>query len=179
MGVGSTGGGLCKRSITDFATSAAERIVSGDLPARGFGARRARAGFGAVAGLRTRGLATTLLATATFASTTGFDSRPGATAAAAASIFLRACFAAFFSTLNNFRACLSRAFADRTCCLAAAARAAAFALAAFSRFIVAGLVAMRFKAERAREIDEYRRLPRRRRHAPWGTRATPRRSLEP
>jgi hypothetical protein len=178
MGVGSAGGGLCSRSITDFATSAAERIVSGDLRARDFGARRAalRAGFGAVVDLRTRGLATATFAAVTFATATGFDARPGATAAAAASIFLRACFAAFFSTLNNFRACLSCAFADRTWSLAATARAAAFAASAFSRFIVAGLVAMRFRAGHAREIDEYRRLPRRRRHAPWGTRATPRSS---
>jgi hypothetical protein len=34
---------------------------------------------------------------------------------------LRACFAAFFSVFNNFRARFSRAFADRTLSLAAAA----------------------------------------------------------
>ena len=36
---GSSGGGACKRSMTDFATSAAERIVSGAGFARGFGVR--------------------------------------------------------------------------------------------------------------------------------------------
>ncbi len=137
---GSAGGGLCSRSITDFATSAADRMVSVDLRGRGFAVGRAatRAGFAAGAGLRTLGLATAILATAT-----GFDTRPDGRAASAASSFLRACLAAFFSILKSFRACFSCAFADRTCSLAAAARAAALEAAAFSLFIVAGCVAMR------------------------------------
>src|SRR6202035_4387439 len=87
---GSVGGGLCSRSITDFATSAADLMVSGDLRARGFGVGRetGRAAFAADAGLRTLGLAAAVLATAA-----GLTS-PGAAAAAAASTFLRACLAA-------------------------------------------------------------------------------------
>lgn len=47
-------------------------------------------------------------------------------ASSAASAFFRACFAAFFRCLDNFRACLSWVLAARTCCFAACARAAAF-----------------------------------------------------
>ena len=93
---------------------------------RGFGAdreaaREVRAGFGAATGLATAVV---------------LSGRSGAAVAAAASTFLRACFAAFFSILSNFRACLSCALADRTSSLAAVARAAAFAAASFNLFRV-------------------------------------------
>jgi hypothetical protein len=111
MGVeGSVGGGPCSRSITDFATSAADLMVSGDLRARGFGGGReaGRAGFAADERLRTLGLATAGLATTGLAglvtaglvTAAGFVTWPGAGTAAAASTFLRACLAAFFSILN-------------------------------------------------------------------------------
>jgi hypothetical protein len=200
---GNNGGGLCNRSITDFATSAAERIVSGGLGARGLGARGLGARretrplrFGAAAvGLRTPGLALGVglglgvglalgvglgfgagsgfgagLGVGFGLAATGFDALTCVAAAPTASTFRRACFAAFFAALNNLRACFSRAFADRTPSFAAAARAAAIAAAVLRRFIVA--VVMVFRAKREIKIDEYRRLPGRTRHAPWGTRAT-------
>ena len=144
----STGGGLCSRSITDLATSAAERIVSAGFGARGLALRVFGAGGTAPAAdlragvrgaLRTGGLA--LVAAA-------LDARfcaaavAAVAAVAAASTFRRACFAAFFSALNALRACLSSALADRTCSFAPAARAAALAAAASNRCIVAGLPAM-------------------------------------
>ena len=161
---GNTGGGECSRSITDFATSAAERMLGAVEPrglaaGRGLGARRgsaARRGLGArrglnffgealavvlgalgaafgrlraggtgfASGLRTAGLSLSVAA--------GLGARRVADTAAA-STFRHACFAAFFSVLNNLRACLSCAFAARTWVLAAAARAAAFVAANLSR----------------------------------------------
>lgn len=129
---GKGGGGRCNRSITVLATCAAVRIVSGAFAARGLRTRRAAlpadfvTDFGAGARLRTLGLAMAA----------GFGRTEAA--APAASTFLRACFAAFFSAFNDFRACFSSALAVRTLSFAAAARAAAFAAAALSRFIVAG-----------------------------------------
>jgi hypothetical protein len=142
---GKIGGGACNRSITDFATSAAERIVSGDfwagaLAARcgliffrrllaavleaTFGLRRAaRSGF-AAEDLRTAGLSSSVAA--------GLGAR---VIAEAASTFRRACFAALFSILNNLRACLSCAFAARTWVFAAAARSAALIAAVLSRLM--------------------------------------------
>ena len=182
------GGGACSRSITDFATSAAERIVPAGSPERGFEARRglifldadlgaafARLGLGARAALPAGGLPVAGLRTAglSLSATAGFTERavPDATAAAA---FRRACFAAFFSILNNLRACLSVAFASRTPVFAAAARAAALVAAALSRFMKGDWAITRNLspgAARASKIDEYRRLPQRKRHEPWGTRA--------
>jgi hypothetical protein len=171
------GGGACSRSITDFATSAAERIVPTGSRARGFevflgadlGAALRRLGFGArtallAAGVRTAGLGLRVAV--------GFGARTVAEATAATA-FRRACFAAFFSILNNLRACLSVAFASRTRVLAAAARAAALVAASLSRFMMGDWVITRSLsgAARALKIDEYRRLPRRKRHEPWGTRA--------
>ena len=120
---GNIGGGACSRSITDFATSAAERMPGAS--ARAFAARRgliffgrpfgevlsaafglfraARTGFGAD-DLRTAGLSLSAAA--------GRGAR--FVAEAAASTFCRACFAAFFSVLNNLRACLRCALAART-----------------------------------------------------------------
>ncbi len=143
---GKTGGGECSRSITDFATSAAERMFGAAEP-RGFVARRGLGFFGeALAlvfgaldaafgrlraggtvfalGVRTAGLSLSAAA--------GLGARRFADTAAA-STFRHACFAAFFSVLNNLRACLRFAFAARTWVLAAAARAAAFVAAALSR----------------------------------------------
>lgn len=141
---GNIGGGACSRSITDFATSAAERMP-GVVGTRGFAGRRGlilfgrrfgaalgvavdrlRAATGFAAGLRTAGLSFSVAA-----------GRAGRRAAetAAASTFRRACFAAFFSTLNNFRACLSCAFAARTSVFAAAARAAALVAATLRRLM--------------------------------------------
>ncbi len=141
---GNIGGGACSRSITDFATSAAERIVSGAFWAltlaarRGliffgrllaailettFGLRAARSGFTA-ADLRMAGLSLSLAA--------GLGAR---LVAAAASTFRRACFAALFSILNNLRACLSCAFAARTWVFAAATRPAALLAAVLSRLM--------------------------------------------
>ena len=120
------GGGACSRSITDFATSAAERIVPTGLRARGLEARRGLIFLGAESGLRTGGLS--------LAVTAGLAARTVADATAAIAL-RRACFAAFFSILNNLRACLSVAFASRTRVFAAAARAAALVAAALSRFI--------------------------------------------
>ena len=146
---GNIGGGECRRSMTDFATSAAERMVSG-FSARAFAARRglilfsgpfgavfdvvlgvdlvrlraARTGFGA--GLRTAGLS--------FRAAAGRGARRVAETAAA-STFRHACFAAFFSVLNNLRACLSCAFAARTWVFAAAARAAALVAVSLSRLM--------------------------------------------
>jgi hypothetical protein len=142
---GNIGGGACSRSITDFATSAAERIVSGIFWARAlavrcgliflgrllaaildasFGLRRAvRSGF-AAEDLRTAGLSLSVAA--------GLGAR---LVAEAASTFRRACFAALFSILNNLRACLSCAFAARTWVFAAAARPAARMAAVLSRLM--------------------------------------------
>lgn len=179
----STRGGRCSRSITVFATCAALRMVSGEFGARGFAARRVdfevRADFEPGAdfevGARLRALAG--LGTATFAAATGLAgatgfAAPAGVATAAASSFLRACFAAFFSAFSDFRACFSSAFADRTLSFAAAARAAAFAAAALSNFIVAGWVGITLRAKREIRIGGCPRLPRRKRHAPWGTRAS-------
>jgi hypothetical protein len=142
---GNIGGGACNRSITDFATSAAERMAGAGgtrafavrrgllLIGRVFGVvlgaafgrfRAARTGF--AAGLRTAGLS--------FSAAAGLGTRR-ARETAAASTFRRACFAAFFSTLNNLRACLSCAFAARTSVFAAAARATAFVAASLRRLM--------------------------------------------
>jgi hypothetical protein len=142
---GNIGGGACSRSITDFATSAAERIVSGVFWARAlaarcglicfdkllaavleaaFGFRRAAWRGSAAEDLRTAGLSLSVAA--------GLGAR---VIAEAASTFRRACFAARFSILNNFRACLSCAFAARTSVFAAAARAAALIAAVLSRLM--------------------------------------------
>jgi hypothetical protein len=135
------GGGACSRSITDFATSAAERMVSDPFGARGFEARRGLIFLGADLGLRTAGLSLGAAAGLSLSAAAGlswgvagFGARAVAEAAADA-IFRRACFAAFFSILNNLRACLSVAFASRTLVLAAAARAAALLAASLSRFM--------------------------------------------
>src|SRR6202453_2172970 len=138
---GNIGGGACRRSITDFATSAAERMPGAS--GRGLAALRGLIFFGTrfaavlsaalglfraartgllAAGLRMAGLSLSVAA-----------GRGARLVAAAASTFRRACFAAFFSVLNNFRACLSCALAARTWFLAAAARAAALVAATLSR----------------------------------------------
>jgi hypothetical protein len=142
---GNVGGGECSRSITDFATSAAERML-GIAGTRAFAARRGLIFFGGLfgglfgavfgrfrdasagfaTGLRTAGLS--------FSAAAGLGVRLVADTAAA-STFRHACFAAFFSTLNNLRACLSCAFAARTWVLAVAARAAALVAASLSRFM--------------------------------------------
>ena len=148
---GNIGGGACSRSITDFATSAAERIVAKGFGARGFETRRliflavvfgaalsgalgalrlTRADFVAT-GLRTAGISLSAAA--------GLGARVVAEAAAATA-FRRACLAAFFSILNNLRACLSCAFAARTWTFAAAARAAALVAAILSRFMISDWV---------------------------------------
>jgi hypothetical protein len=154
---GNIGGGACSRSITDFATSAAERMPV--AWARAFAGRRGliffAASFGAFFGgflggsfgaffgaalrifraartgcvaddLRTAGLS--------FSVAAGRGVRL-AEEVAAASTFRRACFAAFFSVLNNLRACLRCAFAARTWVFAAAARAAALVAAILSRLM--------------------------------------------
>jgi len=141
---GNIGGGACSRSITDFATSAAERIPG--AAARAFAARRGliffgealgvvlRADFGRFVGARTGFAAGLRTAGLSFSAAAGRGTRRTA-AAAAASTFRRACFAAFFSVLNNLRACLSCAFAARSRVFAAAARAAAWVAAALSRLM--------------------------------------------
>jgi hypothetical protein len=143
---GKIGGGECNRSMTDFATSAAERMLGTAGPPGAFAARRgltffgealevalgaafgrlraARTGF--AAGLRTAGLSLSVAA--------GLGARRVAVTAAA-STFRHACFAAFFSVLNSLRACLSCAFAARTWVFAAAARAAALVAASLSRLM--------------------------------------------
>ena len=142
---GNIGGGACSRSITDFATSAAERIPV--AWARAFAVRRALIFFGGffalvlaaifarlrsartgcfAGDLRTAGLS--------FSVAAGRGARLAAEVAAAAT-FRRACLAAFFSVLNNLRACFSCAFAARTWVLAAAARAAALVAATLSRLM--------------------------------------------
>src|SRR5476651_2100568 len=108
---GNTGGALCKRSITDFATSAAVRI--GSMPGR--------LDFGAARDLRT-GLALRIgaaLGSGDFATRTDFVLPAGGVldlggALRRISSFLRACFAAFFAALKCLRAVLSAAFAART-----------------------------------------------------------------
>jgi hypothetical protein len=147
---GSKGGGLCKRSITDFATSAADLIVSGGVAVPGFEPRPWMRRLGAAVAARTAGLSLTFGLAA--ASNAGFDladfrlaagapAGPARTAAAA-STFRRACFATFLAALDNFRASLSLAFAVRTSSFAAAANCAAFSAADLSRFIVFGSVAI-------------------------------------
>jgi hypothetical protein len=167
MACGSVGGGACSLSMTDFATSAAERIALGFLTAPGFGVRdalfgaaRLDAGFlgsvlldgdfaaafgeaslGAVAlrtgsgfaadDRRTAGLSLRVAA--------GLGVRAAAVATAASNL-RRACLAAFFSALNNFRACLRRPFAERRSSLAADARATALATASLSRLMIGDLV---------------------------------------
>jgi hypothetical protein len=154
---GNIGGGACSRSITDFATSAAERMPVAWV--RAFAGRRGLVFFGAFLGaffggflgdtcgvffgaalgifratrtgcvaddLRTAGLSLSVAA--------GRGAR-FAEEVAAASTFRRACFAAFFSDLNNLRACLRCAFAARTRVFAAAARAAALVAATLSRLM--------------------------------------------
>ncbi len=129
MGVGGNiGGGACSRSITDFATSAAERIVSSGLRVRGFEARRGFVFFAADLGSAFGGL--------DFCALTGFPAAGLRTAASAASTFCRASFAARFSILNSLRACLSAAFASRTLVLAATARAVALFAATLSSFML-------------------------------------------
>ena len=128
MGVrGNIGGGACNRSITDFATSAAERIVTSGLRARGFEARRGLVFFAPDLGSAFAGPA--------FCALTGFSAGLR-TEASAASTFCRASFAALFSVLNDLRACLSVAFASRTLVLAAAARAVALVAATLSSFML-------------------------------------------
>jgi hypothetical protein len=129
MGVGGNiGGGACSRSMTDFATSAAERIELAVLGARCFAARRGFIFFAADLGSAFAGLG--------FCARTGFTvpAARSRTEATAASTFRRASFAARFSILNDLRACLSVAFASRTRVFAAAARAVALTAAALSRF---------------------------------------------
>ena len=129
MGVGGNiGGGACSRSITDLATSAAERIVLEALGARGVEARRGLVFFGADLGSAFGELA--------FCARTGFLAAGLRTEATAASTFRRASFAALFSILNNLRACLSVAFASRTLLFAAAARAVAWVAATLSCFVL-------------------------------------------
>jgi hypothetical protein len=156
---GKIGGGACSRSITNFATSAAERMAGawarafagpraltffgvsfgaffGGFFGVSFGAalgvfRAARTGSIAWTGcvtdaLRTAGLSLSVAA--------GRGARLAAEVAAV-STFRRASFAAFFSVLNNLRACLSCAFAARIRVFAAAARAAALVAATLSRLM--------------------------------------------
>ena len=170
MTCGSVGGGACSLSITDFATSAAERMVLGVLTAAAFGVRLGDAFFGA-ARLRAAFLRFVLLDAGFFAAAFG-EPALGAAALRAASGFAadgrrtaglslrvaaglgvraaavatapanlrRACLAAFFSALNNFRACFRRPFAERSSSLAADARAAALAAASLSRLMIGDLV---------------------------------------
>jgi hypothetical protein len=149
---GNIGGGACSRSITDFATSAAERMpgtsargcfegrralnffggLFGRPFAEPFGALFAVAGvFGVLRAART-GFGAGTLRTAGLSVAAGRGSRLTAEAAAASALRC-ACFADFFSTLNNLRACFSCAFAARIWTFAAAARAAALVAAALSR----------------------------------------------
>jgi hypothetical protein len=154
---GNIGGGACSRSITDFATSAAERMPVAWV--RAFAGLRGLIFFGAFLGvffgvffggsfgmffcaalgivragrtgcvaddLRTAGLSSSVAA--------GRGARL-AEEVAAASTFRRARFAAFFSVLNNLRACLRCAFAARTWVFAAVARAAALVAATLSRLM--------------------------------------------
>jgi hypothetical protein len=147
---GNIGGGACSRSITDFATSAAERMAGTWV--RAFAGRRGLSFFGVFFGslfgedfggvfggllrtartgcfagdLRTAGLSLSVAA--------GRGARLAADVAAASTL-RRACFAAFFSVLNNLRACLSCIFAARIWLFAAAARAAALVAASLSRLM--------------------------------------------
>jgi hypothetical protein len=158
---GNIGGGACSRSITDFATSAAERMPG--AWARAFAGRRGLSIFGdffrdffggffggffdglggvvlgTIFGLlraaRTGGLADGLRTAGLSSSVAAGRGVRLAAELAAASTLRRACFAAFFSALNNLRACLSCAFAARICVLAAAALAAAFVAATLSRLM--------------------------------------------
>jgi hypothetical protein len=134
MGVGGNiGGGACSRSITDLATSAADRIELEVLgAARGFEARRGFIFFAADLG--------SALGELGFCARTGFPAAGLRTEATSASTLRRASFAARFSILNNLRACLSVAFASRTLVFAAAARAVALAAAALSRFVLGNWV---------------------------------------
>jgi hypothetical protein len=167
MTCGSVGGGACSLSMTDFATSAAERIVLGGvLIAPSFGVRR-RAAFFRAARLGAAFLGSVFLSADFFAESaldaaalrtkTGFteDGRRtarlslrvaaglgmrAAAVATAASNLRRACLATFFSALNSFRACLSRPFAARRSSLAADARATALPTASLSRLMIGDLV---------------------------------------
>jgi hypothetical protein len=173
MTCGSAGGGACSLSMTDFATSAAERSVLGVLTALGFGVRLGDGFFGAArfdaAFLGSDFLGCVLLDAGFFAADfgetalgaaalrTGFSADGRRTAglslrvaaglgvraaavATAASNLRRACLAALFSALNNFRACLRRPFAERRSSLAADARATALAAASLSRLMIGDLV---------------------------------------
>ena len=140
MSCGSVGGGACSLSMTDFATSAAERMVLGVLTAPGFGVRLREAFFGARLAAAFLGavlldadffaaaLGETALGAAALRTETGFSADDRRTAglslrvaaglgvraaavATAASSLRRACLAAFFSALNNFLACLLRPLA--------------------------------------------------------------------
>jgi hypothetical protein len=157
MTCGSVGGGACNLSMTDFATSAAERIVLGGvLIAPAFGVRR-RAAFCGAARLRAAFLGSVFLGADFLRTETGLTADGRRTArlslsvaaglgmraaavATAASNLRRACLATFFSALNSFRACLSRPFAARRSSLAADARATALATASLSRLMIGDLV---------------------------------------
>ena len=154
---GNIGGGACSRSITDFATSAAERMPV--AWARAFAGRRGliffgtflAAFFGGFLGgscgvffgadlasfraMRTGCAADDLRTAGLSLSVAAGRGARLAEEVAAASTFRRACFAAFFSVLNSLRACLRCAFAARTWVLAAAARAAALVAATLSRLM--------------------------------------------
>jgi hypothetical protein len=154
---GNIGGGACSRSITDFATSAAERMPVAWV--RAFAGRRGLIFFGAFfwaffggffsgsfgvffgAGLgifraaRTGCVADDLRTAGLSLSVAAGRGARLAEEVAAASTFRRACFAAFFSVLNNLRTCLRCAFAARTWVFAAAARAAALVAATLSRLM--------------------------------------------
>jgi hypothetical protein len=142
---GNIGGGACSRSITDFATSAAERMPV--AWARAFAGRRGLIFFGgffaallaAIFGLlraaRTGFVAGDLRMAGLSLSVAAGRGARFAAEVAAASTFRCACFAAFFSVLNNLRACLSCAFAARTWVFAAEARSAALVAAALSRLM--------------------------------------------
>jgi hypothetical protein len=162
---GNIGGGACSRSITDFATSAAERMPG--TSARAFAGRRALSFFAGLFGGPFGGFFGRLLAeprgalfvvvlagligvlraaltvfgggelrTAGMSLSVAAGRRSRVTAEVAAASALRcACFAAFFSTLNNLRACFSCAFAARIWTFAAAARAAALVAATLSRLM--------------------------------------------
>ena len=134
MGVGGNiGGGACSRSITDFATSAADRIELAALGARGFEARRGFVFLATDLGSAFGELGFCALAGFLAA---GFPAAGLRTEVIAASTFRRASFAARFSILNSLRACLSAAFASRTLVLAAAARAVAWVAATLSCFML-------------------------------------------
>jgi len=126
--------------MTNFATSAAERIGFLDAAARGL---RTRRGFWATRTvLAIRRFAGAFTVDLAVRAGLGRRAGGGLAAASAALAFFLACFAAFFSVLNNLRARLSAAFAARTCCFAAAARASAFSRSDLSHCTIAGFIAM-------------------------------------